>query len=76
MIRPGPRLLLALRLIQRGSSRGGRSDARPVSTGVGVGLAALMAVVLTAAPAAAENPVLDAAGDDDLAAALAEARDV
>ena len=76
MTRPGQRLLLPLRLIQRGSSRGGRSDTRSVSTGVGVGLAALMAVVLTAGPAAAENPVLDAAGDDDLAAALAEAQDV
>jgi len=41
-----------------------------------VGLAALVAVVLTAGPAAAENPVLDAADDTDLASALAEAQEV
>ena len=37
---------------------------------------ALLAVLLSAGPAAAENPVLDAEGDTDLATALAEARDV
>ena len=37
---------------------------------------ALLAVLLTAGPAAAANPVLDPEGDTDLAAALAEAREV
>lgn len=41
-----------------------------------MGLAAVVAVVLTAGPAAAENPVLDAEGDTDLASALAEAQQV
>jgi hypothetical protein len=36
----------------------------------------LAAVLLTAAPAAAENPVLDAEGDADLVAALEEATEV
>lgn len=39
-------------------------------------LAAVAALVLLAAPAAAENPVLDAEGDADLVAALAEATQV
>ena len=41
-----------------------------------LGALALLAVLLTAGPAAAENPVLDAEGDTDLATALAEAREV
>jgi len=39
-------------------------------------LIATAAVLLTASPASAENPVLDAEGDADLAAALAEATEV